>query len=65
MIQNKEEEEINTETKNNKCLTRQGGHNSDKPIAIVPELKKYRKDSKATYDDLKKKRAKKTIRHIT
>jgi len=30
----------------------QGCHNSDKPIAVVPELKnkKYVKNSKATYD---------------
>ena len=37
--------------KNNKCLIRQGCHNRGKPIVVVPELKKYVKNSKATYDN--------------
>ena len=42
---------IRKQIKNNKCLIRQGCHNRGKPIVVVPELKKYVKNSKATYDN--------------
>ena len=43
---------IKKKTKNNKCLIRQGCHDSGRPITVVPELKKkYVKSSKATYDN--------------
>ena len=34
-----------------KCLIRQGYHNSGEPITVVPELKRYVRNSKATYDN--------------
>jgi len=33
-----------------KCLIRQGCHKSGEPITVVPELKRYVRNSKATYD---------------
>ena len=42
---------VYTETKNNKWLIRQGCHNSGKQITAVMELKKYVKNSKASYEN--------------
>ena len=37
-------------------LNRQGCHNSGEPITAVPELKRYVRNSKTSYDNLKEQR---------
>ena len=40
-----------TETMNNKCLIGQECHNNCEPITVVPELKRYVRNNKTTYDN--------------
>ena len=40
---------IKKKTKNNKCLIRQGCHDSGRPITVVPELKIYVKSSNVMF----------------